>query len=82
MTGSEGELRREKILETLSKATKDGKEPISSAGTRKSPRNLPPESLELASTHRLIEGRNIGHMYDGKTSRGFNSRFAIRFSRY
>ena len=70
MTGSEGEVRRGQILETLSKASRDGREPSS------------PEPLNLASTHRLIEGKNIGHMYDGKTSRGYNNRFAIHFSRY
>ena len=66
MTGSEGEVRRRQILETLSKASLDGKN----------------SGLDLASTHRLVEGKNIGHMYDGKTSRGYNSRFAIHFSRY
>ena len=81
MTGSEGEIRREQILETLSKASKDGKVPEQSTGRRTGLR--PPSSypLKLASTHRLVEGKNIGHMYDGKTSRDFSSRFAIRFSR-
>lgn len=82
MTGSEGEIRREQILETLSKASRDGREPKKSGRTRTGLRTSSPEPLKLASTHRLVEGKNIGHMYDGKTSRGYNSRFATHFSRY
>lgn len=65
MTGSEGENRRKKILETLSKATKDGKAPSGS----------PSGWLQLASTHRLVEGNNIGYTYDGGNSESFSSRF-------
>lgn len=65
MTGSEGENRRKKILETLSKASVDGKDPIESFSGR----------LQLASTHRLVEGKNIGHTYNGGNSESFSSRF-------
>ena len=63
MTGSEGVERREQILETFSKASKDGKQPL--------------EPLKLASTHRLVEGKNIGHTRDGGYSISSSSRFAI-----
>ncbi|KAF6218892.1 hypothetical protein HO133_005435 [Letharia lupina] len=74
VTGSEGEIRRGQILKTLSKASRDGKVPEISGGTRTGLCSSSPEPLKLASTHRLVEGKNIGHVYDGKTSWGFSSR--------
>ncbi len=81
MTGSEGEKRRRKILETLSRASKDGKE-VREEGTRSRPQKPSREPLKLASTHRLVEGQNIGCTYDRVTSTPFRSRFATDSNYY
>ena len=79
MAGSEGEKRREEIFELLSKASVEGKEPKPSQGSRFSPRNTRQEPLKLASTHQLVEGRNIGYSHD--TNKHFHSRSARKPNR-
>ena len=60
MAESEGERRREEILKFLSKASVVGKQ--SQLGSSEC--NPPQESVELASTYRLVEGRSIGYSHD------------------
>lgn len=80
MAGSKGEGRDQKVLELLSKASEDGKEPIESKGTKFSKRIARPEPLELALTHQLVEGRNIGYSHD--RNRSFHSGLAREYHRY
>lgn len=79
MAGSEGEKRREEILRFLSKASVDGKELKQSQGLGSSELNSRQESLELASSYRLVEGRNIGYSHD--TDKHFHSRSARKPNR-
>ncbi len=81
MTGSEGEERRTKILETLSRASKDGKE-VRGGGTRSRPQKPSRDPLELASTHRLVEGQHIGCTYDKVISTPSRSRYATDSNYY
>lgn len=82
MTGSEGVERRERIFTTFSKVSKDGKRPIQSGETISRPVEPRLEPLQLASTHRLVEGKKIGHIHDGGYSSSSSSRFAIDSDRY
>ena len=76
MTGSEGEERRRKILETLSRASIDGKE-VKEGGTSSRPQKPSRDPLDLASTHRLVEGRKIGY-----ASKPIRSRFVTKSKYY
>ena len=80
MAGSEGQKDREKILNFPSEASEDGKEHKKPKGSRSSSRFKPSETLKLASTHRLVEGRNIGYSHD--TNRSFHSRSAREYNRH
>ena len=74
MAESEGEKRREGILRFLSKPSVYGKELNQAQGSGSLELNSRQESLELASTYRLVEERNIGYSHD--TDKQFHSRSA------
>ena len=80
MVGSEGEKARERILGFLSDASEDGKKHKQSGESRSSSRIKPSKTLKLASTHRLVEGRNIGYSHD--TNRSFQSRSEREHNRH
>jgi hypothetical protein len=82
MAGSQGAERRELILTRLSKSWHISKIQMQSRETRSRPIQEPSEQFQLASTHCLVEGKKIGHAYDGRYRDNYSTRFVLGFNRF